>query len=159
MKSGDEREPARRGHGAREHGTDGMRDGVVNVEQVERFGFEDFEHFGGEGERVGRMVKERIGDDFDFVEMDARIVWVHADRRGVADEMDIVAARGELHAEFGGDDARATVSGVTGDADAHKMCFRVPVALLGAAKIQQIPGGPACRAGSRMLESRAPRRA
>jgi hypothetical protein len=49
-----------------------------------------------------------------------------------------VAARGELHAEFGGDDARAAVSGVTGDADAHKMCFRVPVALMGAATIQQI---------------------
>ena len=74
---------------------------------------------------------------FDFVEMDARVVGVHADRGGVADEMDIVAARGELHAEFGGDDARAAVSGVTGYADAHGVCFRVSVELVRAVTIQQ----------------------
>src|SRR6266478_522902 len=137
MESGDEREAARRGHGAREQGADGMRNGVVNVEQVERFGFEDFQHLCGEGEGVGRMVEERVGHDFDFVEMDVRIVGVHADRRGVTDEMNVVAAGGEFHAEFGGDDARAAVSGVTGDADAHKMCFRVPVWQMRAVTIQQ----------------------
>jgi len=33
--------------------------------------------------------------------------------------MDVVSARGELHAEFGGDDAGAAVGWVTGDAYAH----------------------------------------
>jgi hypothetical protein len=34
-----------------------------------------------------------------------------------------MAAGGELHAEFGGDDAGAAVSGVASDADAHrKVC-------------------------------------
>src|SRR5256885_15634601 len=94
-----------------------MRNGVMDMEQIERFGFENFEHFRGECERVRWMVKERIGDNFDFVEMDARIVGGHTDRRGVADEMNVVAARGELPAEFGGDDAGAAGGGITRDAD------------------------------------------
>ena len=104
---------------AGEHRADGMRNGVVDVENVERFGFEDLEHFGGERQRVRRMVEQRVGGDFDFVEMDVRIVGVHADRRGVADEVDVVPAGGELLAEFGGDDAGAAVGGIAGDADAH----------------------------------------
>src|SRR2546425_1533461 len=36
------------GHRAGEQGADGMRNSVVDVEQVERFGFENFEHFCGE---------------------------------------------------------------------------------------------------------------
>jgi hypothetical protein len=54
------------------------------------------------------------------VEMDVRVVGVHADGRGVADEMDVVSARGKLLAEFGGDDAGAAVGGVAGDADFHE---------------------------------------
>ncbi len=97
----------------------------MDVEQVQGFGLENFEHFCGQGEGVGRVVEERVGDDFDFVEMDAGVVGVHADGRGIADEMNVVAAGGELHAEFGGDDAGAAVRGVTGDPDAHRMCLRV----------------------------------
>jgi len=62
------------------------------------------------------MVKERIGDDFDFVEMDCADRLGSCGSAGVADEMDIVAARASSMPSFGGDDARATVSGVTGDA-------------------------------------------
>jgi hypothetical protein len=40
--------------------------------------------------------------------------------------MDIVAAGGELHAEFSGDDAGAAVGGVAGDADAHKAVWESP---------------------------------
>jgi len=47
VESGDEGKTARRGHRTREHGADGMGDGVMDVEQVERFGFEHFEHFCG----------------------------------------------------------------------------------------------------------------
>ena len=92
----------------------------MDMEQIERFGFENFEHFRGERERVWWMVKERVGDHFNFVEMDARIVGVHANGRGVADEMNVMATRGELHAEFGGDDAGAAVGGIARDADAHR---------------------------------------
>ena len=121
MESGDEREPSRRGHRARQHGADGMRNGVVDVQQVERCGFENFEHFSGERQRVRRMVKERIGDHLHFVETDAWIVGIHADRRSVADEMNFMATRGELHAELGGHDARAAVRGIASDTDAHRI--------------------------------------
>ena len=96
----------------------------MDVEKIERFGFENFEHFCGERQSVGRMVEERVGDDFDFVEMDALAVSDHSDGRGVADEMNVVAARSEFLAEFGGDDAGAAVSGVAGYANAHD--FEVP---------------------------------
>src|SRR5713226_646177 len=126
VKSGDEREAPRGGHGACKQSAYGMGNGVVDVEEVEGFGFENFEHFCGEGEGVGRMVEERVGDDFDFVEMDARVVGVHADGRGVADEMDVVAAGGEFHAELGGDYAGAAVGGVAGYAYAHRVGFESP---------------------------------
>src|SRR6266700_3338259 len=61
MQRGDEGKTARRGHGTREQGADGMRNGVMDVEQVERCGFENFVHFCGEREGVRRMVKERVG--------------------------------------------------------------------------------------------------
>jgi len=66
------------------------------------------------------VVKERVGGDFDLMEVDVRVVGVHADGRGVADEMDVVAAGGEFLAELGGDDAGAAVGGVAGDADFHE---------------------------------------
>ena len=91
----------------------------MDVEEVERFGFEDFEHFGGESERVGRMIEKRVAGDLDFVEMDVRVVEIHADGRGVGDEMDVVAAGGEFLAELGSDDAGAAVGGIAGDADFH----------------------------------------
>ena len=94
VKSGDEGEAARGGHGAREHGADGVRNRVMDVKKIERFGFEDFEHFCGESESVGRMVEERVGGDFDLVEVDARVVGVHPNGRSVADEMDVMAASG-----------------------------------------------------------------
>ena len=108
------------GHGAGKEGADGVGDGVVDMEKVEGFGFEDFNHFGGESESVGRVVKKGVRGDVDFVEVDMRIVEIHADGRSVADEMDVVAASGELLAEFGGDDAGAAVRGIAGDADLHE---------------------------------------
>src|SRR6266850_3697509 len=47
VKGSDEGKAARSGHGTREQGADGMRNRVVDVEQVERLGFENFEHFCG----------------------------------------------------------------------------------------------------------------
>ncbi len=72
VKRGDEGKAVRRGHGTREQGADGMRDRVVHVEQIERFGFDNFDHLRGERQRIRRMVEERVGGDFDFVKMDMR---------------------------------------------------------------------------------------
>lgn len=92
----------------------------MDVEEVEGFGLEDFQHFGGERERIRSVVEEGVGGDFDLVKMDVRVVRIHADGRRVADEMDVVPARGQFLAEFGGDDAGTAVGGIAGDADFHE---------------------------------------
>jgi hypothetical protein len=71
------------------------------------------------------MVKQGVGRDFDLVEVDVGIIGVHADGRGVADEMDVVAPGGKLLAEFRGDDAGAAVGGIASYADSHDR-FRHP---------------------------------
>src|SRR5262249_37978499 len=88
-------------------------------QDVERFGLEDFEHFGGESKGVGGVVEQWVGGDVDFVVEDVRVGGIHADGRGVGNEVDVVDARGKLQDELGGDDAGAAVGGVAGDADAH----------------------------------------
>jgi len=99
---------------------------VVDVEEVEGFGLEDLEHLGGESEGVRRMVEEGVGSDLDLMKMDVGLAEVHADGRGVGDEMDVVAAGGELLAELGGDDTGAAVGGIACDADAHGFLSRSP---------------------------------
>jgi hypothetical protein len=51
--------------------------------------------------------------------MDARGIRVQADGIRVGDEVDLMPARGEFHAELGGDDAAAADGGVTDDPDVH----------------------------------------
>lgn len=94
---------------------------VVNVQYVERLGLENFEHFRGKRERIRRMVEERVGSNFDFVKVNARIGGIHADRRGVADEVDVVAASRKFLAKLGRDNAGTAVSGVASYADAHRI--------------------------------------
>src|SRR5579863_2204462 len=57
------------------------------------------------------------------MKVNVRVVGIQADRRGIADEMNIVPARGKLHAELGGNDARAAIGGIAGDADLHFVAF------------------------------------
>ena len=91
----------------------------MNVEDVEGFGLEDLQHFCGEREGIRRVVEERVRGDLDFVEVNVRVVGVHADGRGVGDEVHVVAAGGELLAKLGRDDTGAAVGGIAGNADAH----------------------------------------
>ena len=51
--------------------------------------------------------------------MDARLVPRHPERRGVADEMDLVAALCEFFAQLGRENAAATDGRVAGDPDAE----------------------------------------
>src|SRR5580704_14810094 len=97
-----------------------MGNGVVNVEEVEGFGLEDFQHLGSQSQGVRRLVEKWVAGDFDLVKMDVRVVGIHADGRGVADEVDVVAAGGELLAQLGGDDTGAAVGWVAGDTDFHE---------------------------------------
>ena len=120
VQRGDERQAPRRGHLPGQQAADGVGDSVMDVEDVQGFRFKNFQHLHGEGERVRGMVKEGIGDDGRLMEMDARVVWVHADGRSVGDEMDVVPAGRQFLTQFGGDDTRAAVGGIAGNSDTHR---------------------------------------
>src|SRR5260370_25894647 len=66
------------------------------------------------------MVEERIGSDFHLVKGNVRVAEIHADRRRIADEMNVVAARGKLLAQLRGDHAGTAIRWIAGDADAHE---------------------------------------
>ena len=125
VQGGDEGQVAAAGgeHLAGEQGGDGVRDGVVDVEEVERVELGDLGHAGGEGEIVGGVLEERVVVDLDLVEVDVGLAAGETEGLRGGDEVDLVAARGELDAEFGGDDAGAAVGGITGDADLHTSTF------------------------------------
>ncbi len=122
-------------HLAGEQRADRVRDGVVDVEEIERVELGDFGHAGGEGEVVGWVLEERVVGDGDFVVIDVGFAAGEAEGLGVGDEVDLVAAGGEFDAEFGGDDSAAAVGGITGDADLHRgplLVAVVPVVALDA---------------------------
>ena len=98
----------------------------MHVQQVEPGGIGDFEQLHGESQRVGRVLEERIVGDLDFVKEDVFLGGIEAHRQGIADEMDFVAAGGQFHAEFGGDNAGAAVRGIAGDADFHASLTLTP---------------------------------
>ena len=111
-------------HLAGEQGADAVGDGVVDVEEVEVVELGDLGHAGGEGEVVGRVLEERVVGDRDLVVADVGVAAGEAEGLRVGDEVDLVAARGELDAELGGNDAGAAVGGITGDADLHGSLYR-----------------------------------
>ena len=106
-------------HLAGKQSGDGVRNGVVNVQEIERVELGDLGHARGEGEIVGRVFEERIVGDGDFVIVDVFFAAVEAEGLRVGDEVNFVAAGSELDAELGGDDAGAAVGGIAGDADLH----------------------------------------
>ena len=69
-----------------------MRDGVVNVEEIERIELGDFGHAGGEGEIVGRVFKERVVRDGDLMEANIGFAAGETEGLGVGDEVDLMAA-------------------------------------------------------------------
>ena len=96
------------------------------------------------------MVKEGIGRHLNLVKKDVRVVQIHANRWGVADEVDVVVARGKLLAELRGNDAGAAVSWIAGYADTHG--FTVPQDA--AARLTQ----PLLRLAARMAAVFEPRK-
>src|SRR2546425_2452095 len=58
-----------------------------------------------------------------------RLIRIDPDRIGVADEMDVMAAIGQLEPELGGHDPAAAVRWIAGDSDPHGLgtSFAVPI--------------------------------
>ena len=104
-----------------------MRNGVVHVQQIERVSIRHVHHARSERQAIRRVLEQRVTGNFHFVIVDAGDAGVQAYGVGVGDEVDFVAARGQLHAELGGDDAAAAIRGIAGDADVHvfsKACLK-----------------------------------
>src|SRR5581483_12506737 len=117
VQCGDEGQAAgRRQHVASQQRRNRVRDGVVDVQQVEMIDLGDLGHARGQREAVRRVLKQRVAGYFDLVVVNAR-AGAEANRVGVGNEMDVVAAVRQLNAKLSGDDAAAAVGGVAGDAD------------------------------------------
>src|ERR1035438_7328796 len=123
MESSDKGETAAPGceHLAGQQRADRMGDGVMDVEEIEIIEFGHLDHPGGKCEIVGRELEERIAGDGDLVIEDALFATVKAEWLRIGDEVDLVAERRQFDAQFGCYNARSAVSGVTSDADAHRV--------------------------------------
>ncbi len=101
-------------------GADGVRDGVVHMQDVEFFVIGDFGHLRRERKRVGRVrIEQRISGHSHFVKMNAFMKNVEARRQGVADEVNVVTAARQRDSELGGHHARAAKGRIAGNADSH----------------------------------------
>ena len=118
MKRRDEGYNAIRQHLLRQVRADGVGDRIVNMQNIQVISSHHFSHLRCEDQIVGRVFEQRVCEDFDLVEKDA-LVHRKANRKRIADEVNVVAAPGKFLAEFSSDDAASPVSWIASDADLH----------------------------------------
>jgi len=98
-----------------------VRDGVMDMQNVEFRTLRDFRHFGGEEQDVGRLVLEqRVVDALDLVEKNARVRMIAqfiGQRRG--DEVNRMARVRKGLAKLGGHGPASAEGGITGDSNLH----------------------------------------
>src|SRR5262249_8445409 len=85
-------------------------------------------HLHGQREVVGRVLEEDVGGDVHLVEADVLLEVREPEGKPVGDEVDGVAAPGELLPELGRDRARAPDGGVAHHADVHTGSFNAEIA-------------------------------
>ncbi len=98
----------------------GVGDGVVYVQQVELLVLGHVHHFAGQGQFVGRILKERIAAQGHLVVEKIFVEKVEARRLGVGNKVYAVTFFGQGFTEFGGDYATAPVGRVTDNANFHE---------------------------------------
>ena len=89
------------------------------MQQIEVVIFGHFRHARGQRQRVRRKFKQWIIRDRDFVKMNSLFAAAEAKWLRVGDEMNVMAAIGQLDSQLRGDYAAAAIGGITGDADFH----------------------------------------
>ena len=118
MQRGNRRRPLlRREHLRAEPGRDGMRDGVVYVEDVERLLAADLGKLGGEGQGIGWVFEKGIGGHLDLVEEGVGMGVGDAEGKRVAEKVNMVPPGRELETKLRGDDAASPVGRVADDAE------------------------------------------
>jgi hypothetical protein len=98
-----------------EKGRRRMRDGVVDMENIEALRVPHFSHLHRQRQCVVRARKHRRVPHLDLVKMDARAGEIEPDWFGVAEEMDVVSARGQLRPECRRQNPAAADERKTGD--------------------------------------------
>ena len=106
-------------HLLRQHGSGGMRNRVVHVQQVEIVILGHLRHPRCQRHAIRRVLKQRVIRYLHFVIVDAWRSGIQPNRIRVGDEMDFVAARGQFQAQFRRNNAAAAVRGIAGDSDPH----------------------------------------
>ena len=110
---------ARGEHLPRQQRRNRVRNRVVHVQQIERVVLRHFGHARGQRQIVRRKLEERVTGDGNLVIEDAVVAPAQAEWLRVGDEVDLVAESGQLDAQLRGDNAGASVGGITRDPDAH----------------------------------------
>ncbi len=105
VKRGNKRQFVGRRHGAGQQRADRMRNGIVDVQQVQILRFGHLHHFHRERQRVWGVVEKGIAGILHFMEVNSFVGVSQADGRRITDEMDFMAARCQFHSQFGGNDA------------------------------------------------------
>jgi hypothetical protein len=90
-----------------------MRDGIMNMEQVELFMSDNTHHFARKSKFVRGVLEERVRPRVDLVIKQVFIQKVEPAGLGIGNEMDLVTLLCQRFAEFGRNHATATKSRVT----------------------------------------------
>ena len=93
---------------------------VMDVEKIEALCLTYFRHLHRQRQRVIRTGKDRGVADLDLVEMNSRAGQIEANGAGVAKEVDVVAARGQLHPESRSEYPAPADQRKTGDPDLER---------------------------------------
>src|ERR1700679_2974662 len=101
-----------------------MRDGVMDVQQVKFVIRCNLRHTSGECQVVGWIFEQRIIRDRHLMKCDVLFTAAKTERLRIRDEMDLVSGGGQFDAEFGSDDAAASVGGIAGDSNLHSLPYR-----------------------------------
>ena len=96
-----------------------VRDGVVRVNDVEIRRPRQLDDLRREREQVLRLAEQRVGRRGHPVERHARLVVAQPERLLAADDVNLVAARGEALGQLGGDDPAASDRRVADHGDLH----------------------------------------
>ena len=115
---------------------------VVHMQQVEVVDFCYLDHSRRQRQIVGRIFKQRISRYLDLVIADIRHQLCKADRLGIRNEVDIMAALRQLKPQLGGDHTAAAVSRITSDSYSHR------------ADVASVLHGRALRARDKRLDGR-----
>src|SRR5262245_25453959 len=92
----------------------------MHVQRVQLLVLGDLDDLRRQRQVVGRKFEERVIEKVDLVKPQPLVQHAQPRRQGVTDEMDLVAALGQLAAQLGADYPAAAVCGEDCNADIHK---------------------------------------